>query len=298
VPTGQVPAAKINGQLYWESATILDQLEKEFPTPSLSSFSADEAEKERAERFRRLCEDPEDPQNTFGAVGYGLMRANTTTEPAARQRFEAALERIENALGETKGPFFLSEFSTIDILFTPQLERFAANLPTFKNFHIKNNLDYPRINAWFKAMDAKESYRKVKSDPETLNNLMRKIFGVSGGASAEVGGAAAREAAAKLVANREAVRDDILKNAGVDPSSGPAVEAHLRRVASVLLTGDPGPPSTVARDAAAGAAALAFVRNRVSSPRDMSADAADAFREAVDSVLKHVFDGGRAIAAS
>ncbi len=68
-----------------------------------------------------------------------------------------------------------------------------------------------------------------------------------------------------------------------------AVEHHLLRLCSLLVSGEPGPAATSAPAAAAGAAAIAFFRNRTSSPRDMSASAAEQLRAACDVLLLDVY---------
>jgi hypothetical protein len=68
-----------------------------------------------------------------------------------------------------------------------------------------------------------------------------------------------------------------------------AVEFHLDKLCSMLLTGEPGPKAEDDEAAAVGAAALAFFRNRASAPRDMSAAATVQFRAACDAVLAHVY---------
>ncbi|MGL5077066.1 MAG: glutathione S-transferase family protein, partial [Waterburya sp.] len=50
-----------------------------------------------------------------------------------------------------------------------------------------------------------------------------------------------------------------------------------------------GKGGTDAKVAAIGAIALAFLRNRASAPRDMSAGAAQAFRSAIDMVMQAIY---------
>mmetsp|Transcript_45812 Transcript_45812/g.76318 ORF Transcript_45812/g.76318 Transcript_45812/m.76318 type:complete len:485 (+) Transcript_45812:264-1718(+) len=294
VPTAQTPAALINGKMVWESSNILDEIEEAFPEPSLKPTN--DQEEELALRVKTLTEDE------LGVKGYGYMRSNASNEADAKTEFQAVLSKLEAELAVFEGPFFLPHFSNIDILVTPQLERFSANLGVFKGFSIKGNPEYPNLNAWFKAMDDKPSYRAVKSDDRTLNQIMSKVFRLAATTTPSeqpvVNDAnhPRREAAAKLVGNYKSVAADIAKNSGVEKSekSRAAIDTHLKRVVTALLTSDAGTPSKSASEAAVGAASLAFLRNRVSSPRDMSAGAAEEFRRAVDSVLLATYDGGKA----
>jgi len=292
VPTAQTPAALINGKVVWESSRILDEIEEAFPEPSLKPTN--DQEEELALRVKTLTEDE------LGVKGYGYMRSNASVEDDAKTQFQEVLSKLEAELAIFEGPFFLPHFSNIDILVTPQLERFSANLGVFKGFSIKGNPEYPNLNAWFEAMDEKPSYKAVKSDDRTLNQIMSKVFRLPTASSEQQPVVdekhPRREAAAKLVANYNSVSADIAKNSGVEKSekNRAAIDTHLRRVVTALLKSDVGTPSKSASEAAIGAASLAFLRNRVSSPRDMSAEAAEEFRRAVDSVLLATYDGGRA----
>jgi len=124
--------------------------------------------------------------------------------------------------------------------------------------------------------------------------LFSRVFGMAGGAPpsdapAEFGGHAAKEAAAKLVRNRAAVAADIVEHAGLSSSltrevTLDVIDASLALVASRLV-GEPADSSRVPKEHASAAAsvvsaALAFLRTRVSAPRDMSASAAVQLRAA------------------
>jgi glutathione S-transferase len=114
------------------------------------------------------------------------------------------------------------------------------------------------------------------------------------------------EAAERLSDNREAAIGDILKNSGVQALAKDddiatvkeAVDFHLRLLADYLINGNSAPLAggrTGGKEsidpifAAVGAITLAYVRNRICAPRDMSAGAATAFRAAADKVLASVY---------
>ena len=59
--------------------------------------------------------------------------------------------------------------------------------------------------------------------------------------------------------------------------------------AYACLQGEPGPKHPEAAGRAVGAAVLAYWRNRASSPRDMTAEAAHQMRRACDEVLKETY---------
>ena len=51
----------------------------------------------------------------------------------------------------------------MDILYIPALERFAANMPFVRGLSLKGNPSYPRLNAYYEAMDALPSYQEARS---------------------------------------------------------------------------------------------------------------------------------------
>eukprot|EP00193_Tetraselmis_chui_P011082 CAMPEP_0177790602 /NCGR_PEP_ID=MMETSP0491_2-20121128/23450_1 /TAXON_ID=63592 /ORGANISM="Tetraselmis chuii, Strain PLY429" /LENGTH=239 /DNA_ID=CAMNT_0019312703 /DNA_START=225 /DNA_END=940 /DNA_ORIENTATION=+ len=137
VPTGMVPAAKVDGKLIYESADILKALEESFPDTPLLPPS-------------------DDPMSQRAA------------ELKLKAAFEAKLNEMEEVLGESEGPFFLPEFSLVDIMFTPAMERLACNMPRFRGFSLRDNPSYPRVGAWLAALEARPAFSAIKSDPETL----------------------------------------------------------------------------------------------------------------------------------
>lgn len=309
VPTTLVPAAKIEGTLIYESKDILLALEDRFPTPPLLPENPEENSV-----ARQLIEASE--TNGFLDASYRFLRSTDAdpTELANLQAtLEARLDELEQALGTYPGPYFVSTFSLVDILYSPHLDRLAANLPVYRNFHIKHNPRFPRLNNWFAALNQRPAYHRVRSDSTTNNLLLRRRWGIEPAANPLPLDAAASEtlefraeAAERLSDNREAAIGDILKNSGVQALAAngdvatvnDAVEFHLKLLADYLLHGDRvllpwgrvgGKDNADPIVAAAGAITLAYVRNRICAPRDMSAGAATAFRSAADTVLASLY---------
>lgn len=87
--------------------------------------------------------------------------------------FERHLSAAEAALDRhSSGPFFLGEFSHVDLMFMPALERFAANIPFVRGMKIRGNPDYPLLDDWFEAMDAKPSYQAVNVAQDGIESLL------------------------------------------------------------------------------------------------------------------------------
>lgn len=308
VPTTLVPAVKIKGDLVYESKDILLALEERFGQTLLPNDPEENAV------ARQLVEDAE--ANGFVSTGYKFFREDTVdaNELANLQAaFEAKLDELERALGKYPGPYFVRDFSLVDIMYSAHLDRLAANLPVFRGYHIKGNERFPRINAWFEAINQRPAYHRVRSDSTTNYLLARRRFGFEPSGNplplkAEDSESLEfrMEAAARLSDNHEAAIGDILKNSGVQAwiteenisAIKEAIDFHLRLLAEYLISGShlPLPGGRVGGknsvdpfSAAVGAITLAYVRNRICAPRDMSAGAATAFRAAADKVLASVY---------
>lgn len=307
VPTALVPAAKIEGQLVYESKDILLALEERFPAPPLLP---DDPEENAV--ARRWIDESE--TSGFLAISYKFLREADRAESADFQAaLETKLDDLEHILGKYPGPYFLSRFSLVDILYSPHLDRLAANAPVYRGYSIRENPRFPRLNAWFDAINQRPAYHRVKSDPITNNLLLHRRWGLTPiGNPLPLDAAESQaltnraEAAERLSDNHELAIGDILKNSGVQALAKDAeiaviqtaIDFHLRLLADYLLHGNHrrlpwgrvgGQDNFDPTIAAVGAITLAYVRNRICAPRDMSAGAATALRAAADRVLAHLY---------
>ncbi|AFY45795.1 glutathione S-transferase family protein [Nostoc sp. PCC 7107] len=310
VPTTLVPAAKIEGKLVYESKDILLALEEKYLSPALLPENPEENAV-----ARQLVEEAE--TNGFREIAFKFLReapADADELAKLQAEFEAKLDELEQALGKYPSPFFVSTFSLVDIMYSPHLDRLAANLPVYRGYHIKGNPRFPRINAWFDALNQRPAYHRVKSDNITNNLLLRRRWGVELiGNPLPLDAADSEniqyraEAAERLSDNREVAIEDIIKNSGVQAIAvdgdlttvKDAVDFHLRELADYLISGNgeilPGGrtggknSSVDSIFAAVGAITFAYLRNRICAPRDMSAGAATAFRAAIDKLLASVY---------
>ncbi|NER02956.1 MAG: glutathione S-transferase [Okeania sp. SIO3C4] len=336
VPTALVPAVKIEGELVYESKDILLALEKKFDRFPLLPIASQE---------RSVALDMIENFDSNGLIksGYAFLRgkpANSeqSTETIPEQitaqllnlqtTFETKLDQLEVTLGQYPGAYFMGEFSLVDIMYTPALRRFAANLPVFRGYSLYDNDRFPRLNQWLTAINKRSAYQRVKPSPRTNNLVMHNLFGVQpihNSKSLNVTQPQTHtalgsdkqdyymEAAARLSSNYQTVIADIIKNSGIKkwvsqetlPSIESAIDGHLRRLVNCLIEGSiplfsdkPVDSKTdqqnegkeePAADAAVGAIALAFLRNRVCVPRDMSAGAAVALETTIDAMLSSIY---------
>lgn len=155
-PSGQIPVAIIDGQVYGQSNDILARLEQDFPDHK--SLQPSSSFQQRTEELLRL------ERSMFSAWLSWL-----TSSSRNKSRFVYTLQLVENALKDSSGPFFVgNDITIVDIQFAPFLERMAASMLYFKGFQIRvengGPSDYPNINLWFDAMERLPSYQLTKSD--------------------------------------------------------------------------------------------------------------------------------------
>ncbi|MBW4444624.1 MAG: glutathione S-transferase N-terminal domain-containing protein [Plectolyngbya sp. WJT66-NPBG17] len=301
VPTTLVPAAKIDGTLVYESKDILLTLEEQFKDVPL--LPEDPEERDRVKQWIEEID-----QSELICTVYKLLRSPEADELASLQ---AKLDELEQALGKYPGAYFLGRFSLVDIMYSPHLDLLAANLPVYRNYPIKGNPRFPRINAWFEALNQRPAYHRVKSDDITNNLLLRRRWGaeplgnlqpLNAGYSGAIEFRA--EAAERLSDNHEVAIKDVFKNSGVQSLSEDQdaikseIDVHLRLLAEYLIHGEKtqlpwgrvnGKDQNDSFSAAVGAITLAYIRNRICAPRDMSAGAATAIRAATDKVLASLY---------
>ncbi len=309
VPSTQVPAVKIEAELVYESKDILLALEARFSDSPLLPAAPEENA-----IARQLVEDAE--TNGSKEVGYKFLIGTSADDnelATLQASFEAKLDELEQALAKYPGSYFLSTFSLVDIMYGSHLDRLAASLPVYRDYHIKGNPRFPNLNAWLAALNERPAYDRVKTDAATFNLLLRRLWGVKpSGNPLPLDPVLSEtiqyraEAAERLSDNREAAISDILRNSGVQALAvngdisavKDAIEFHLKLLAEYLLHGDKlllpwgrvgGKENLDPFSSAVGAITLAYVRNRICVPRDMSAGAATAFRAAANKVLASIY---------
>ena len=223
--------------------------------------------------------------------------------PVLRAAFEETLEKTDALLEERGGPFFAgADLSAADVAWAPFLERYAAQLPLLHDgLRPRDASKYPSLARWYDALEERvPAYCcRVRGDAASWAKVLDQAgFGNAGGVPELLSsgsafddeiatrGAAiwddyaatrdyvastpAREAAAAVVRNRDALVADAARF-GVDDAEG-----GLLAVAAALHEG------AALGDDAAGRRGAAYLDDRLCVPRDMGAPAAAAIRALLD----------------
>ena len=156
VRSGMLPAIELDGRLITESDDILIALERVYGPLGLGMEDPKVViPLRRLERllFRAWC------------TWLCYPTRSSRQEQRNREQFKEVVAMVEDALGSTPGPYFLDEFGTADVIFTPYVERMNASLYYYKGYSLRE--ENPRLAAWFDAMETRPTYRGTQSDFHT-----------------------------------------------------------------------------------------------------------------------------------
>ncbi|MBD2327766.1 glutathione S-transferase family protein [Alkalinema sp. FACHB-956] len=288
VPSGMLPAIELDGRVITESDDILWALERVYGPLGLGMEDPQVVPLRRLERllFRAWC-------------GWLCYPARSRQEDdRSRSQFVAVVQEVEAALARTPGPYFLAEFGTADVIFTPYVERMNASLYYYKGYSLRE--ENPRLSAWFDAMETRSTYRGTQSDFHThAHDLPPQMGGCYGNGSAEMQAAQQRVnggpwlglpdvAYPEPESSRSEALFRVLKHRSkiirVNPAEDGAFEVALRCALTYLMTGERCvPPEGMD-------SALRYLRDRICVPRDMSIYAAKRLREALETTAALVGD--------
>jgi glutathione S-transferase len=280
VPSGMLPALELDGRLITESDDILIALERVFGPLGQGMEAPSVLPLRRLERllFRAWC--------TW--LCYPAM--SPQQEQRHREQFTEVVDKVEQALAQTPGSYFLEELGTADVIFTPYVERMNASLYYYKGYSLRE--DNPHLAAWFAAMESRLTYRGTQSDfhthahdlppqmggcwengePQMLLNKNRVDNGPWIGLP-DVAYLEPENSRAEALHRVLKHRANIIR---VNPADDKLFDEALRCALTLMMTGEVCTPPTGSDPA------LRYLRDRINVPRDLSIYAAKRLREALE----------------
>ncbi len=288
VRSGMLPAIELDGQIITESDDILIALEKVFGVLGWGMEDPQVIPLRRLERllFRAWC-------------NWLCYRSRSAREENYnRDQFKEIVGLVEEALARTRSPYFLDDFSTADVIFTPYVERMNASLYYYKGYSLREV--HPYLSQWFDAMESRAPYRGTQSDfhthvhdlppqmggcwengePQMLINKARVDNGPWMGLP-DVTYPEPETSRSEALHRVLKHRDNIIK---VNPAPDKLFEEALRCALTYMMTGEESAPP-VGSDSA-----LRYLRDRINVPRDMSIYAAKRLREALETTAALIGD--------
>ena len=200
---------------------------------------------------------------------------------------------MEQALEQTPGPWLDDRGpGSVDLVFVPYVERMNASLAYYKGYRLRR--EHPAIDRWFKALEQLETYRGTQSDmhthahdlppqmggcwpdvSESQQTLAEAIDRGDGLGQDETSWIEADSQRSSSVALARVLRhrQQLLAR---NPLGTKGFDQPLRAALTHLITGHPCQPT------AGSAAALRYLRDRISVPRDMPLPAARQLRQCLE----------------
>jgi len=164
-PENKVPSLEHNNQVKGESLDLVKYIDSNFEGPSL--LPDDPAKKQFAEELLAFTD----------AFNKALYSSIISKEDVSEETV-AALDKIEEALGKfNDGPFFLGQFSLVDIAYVPFIERFQIFFENIKNYDITKGR--PNLQKFIEEVNKIDAYTQTKQDPQFLLEHTKKRLGIA-----------------------------------------------------------------------------------------------------------------------
>lgn len=279
VPSGMLPAVELDDRIITESDDILIALEKVYGPLGLGMQDAAVIPLRQLERllFRAWCT-------------WLCYPSPQRQDQRHRDQFIDVVAKVEAALSQTPGSYFLADFGTADVIFTPYVERMNASLYYYKGYSLRE--ENPRFSDWFDAMESRPTYRGTQSDfhthahdlppqmggcyknedPQTLINMNRVDRGPWEGlpdVTYPEPKTSRQEALHRMIKHHVNIIE-------VNPAQNQLFDEALRCALTHLITDEvctPPPGSDIG---------LRYLRDRISVPRDMSIYAAKRLKKSLE----------------
>uniref|UniRef100_A0ACD5WX10 Uncharacterized protein n=1 Tax=Avena sativa TaxID=4498 RepID=A0ACD5WX10_AVESA len=164
-PQNMIPCLEHNNKVIGESLDVIRYIDSNFEGPKLFP---DDFEKQR------LGEELMAYSDTFNRA---LLASLTSKGGGVTAEAVAALDKIEDSLSKfDDGPFFLGQFSLVDIAYAPFVDGFQVFFAGIQNYD--TTAGRPNIQRFIEEMDSIAAYAKTKQDPQELLALTKNKFGI------------------------------------------------------------------------------------------------------------------------
>ncbi|KAG8473761.1 hypothetical protein CXB51_036034 [Gossypium anomalum] len=158
-PPNKVPALEHNNEVKGESLDLIKYIDSHFEGPSL--FPDDPAKKQFADELLSYID-------SYYKTVTSSFKGEGTEAGIAFDNIETALTKFED------GPFFLGQFSLVDIAYAPFIERFHLFLLDVKKYDV--TLGRPKLATWIEEMNKNEGYTQTRCDPKEFVESYKKRF--------------------------------------------------------------------------------------------------------------------------
>jgi len=159
-PENKVPALEHENKVIGESLDLVRYLDNHFEGPAL--LPDDPVKREFAEELISYID-------TCLGIVYGSFRKDPVKEAGlAFDHLEEALHKFDD------GPFFLGQFSMVDIVYAPFFERFHIFLKPVFNYDFTSGR--PKLAAYMEELEKIDAYTQTKCDAEKLLAYYKTIF--------------------------------------------------------------------------------------------------------------------------
>ncbi|XP_020268374.1 protein IN2-1 homolog B-like [Asparagus officinalis] len=166
-PENKVPALEHNNEVKGESLDLIHYIDENFEGPKL--LPEDPTKQEFATELLSYSD-------TLNKVNFFAIKSKGD----ACYEVGAAYDKLEEALAKFDGPFFLGEFSLVDIAYAPfVVERFKPLFSEVKNYDVTKGR--PKLTKWIEELNKIDAYTATKHDPTELLGGIKKRLGLNEG---------------------------------------------------------------------------------------------------------------------
>lgn len=158
----KVPSLEHNNEIRGESLDLVKYIDANFEGPSI--IPDDPAKIAFAEEMLSYSD-------TFNSI----LRYAFSPGPDVANDVVGILDHLEGALSKfDDGPFFLGQFSLVDIAYAPFFERFHPLYLDAKNYDFTTGR--PKLKLWLEELNKIDGYVQTRRDPQELLGALKKRY--------------------------------------------------------------------------------------------------------------------------